>query len=591
MPSPPFIGSIRFGVVAFSILFAFGLVFVRLLQLQVWDADDYASFAEKSRSRFVTMEAPRGPIIDASGNLLATTRTVIEVGVDPQMLIREDFGKIGDIAQILRIKKEIVQSAFERQNRIHPVTGEVRPVRWVKLADTVSPEQYEELLKLRVRAVYGNFKNERRYPASTLAAHLIGFTNKEGTAVNGIERAMDFYLLGQDGWRESERDGRRRELAQFREREVLPRQGLGVELTLDLVLQTLVEKELDAILKEFTPKSATIIVSDPRTGDILALANRPTYDLNEFWNYPVENHDNRALTTVYEPGSTFKIVPTSAALNESLVDVDTVFDCSQDRASFRGRMVRLPKDHQPFGEMSVEDIFVRSSNRGSAWLGMSMGENLLYQYARAFGFGEASGLELGPESRGILHTVDRWDGLTITRMPMGHAISATPMQVHGATAIIANGGVKMRPRLARRIFDDRGETVVAFPPRNVRQVLDLDTAETMAHMLEKVVGPGGTARRAYIDGFRIAGKTGTTQMIINGRYSNRNHVASFSGFFPADHPRAVITVVVEDPKVQGTGYGGLVAAPAFRNIAEAFIHHRGIPPSQPQKPELLLVRD
>lgn len=590
MPAPPFIGTIRFGLVAFSVFLAFGLVFVRLLQLQVWEADAYASFAEKSRTRFVPMQAPRGPIMDASGNLLATTRTVIEVGVDPQLLTREDFSKIPEIASILRVDKETVQNAFERQNRKNPATGEVRPVRWVKLADAVSPEQYEELLELRVRAVYGNFKNERRYPASAMAAHLIGFVNREGTAVNGVERAMNFYLTGQDGWRESERDGRRRELAQFRDREVLPRRGLGVELTLDLVLQALVEKELDAIVSEYNPRSATIIVTNPRTGDILALANRPTYDLNQFWDYPVENHDNRALTTVYEPGSTFKIVPTAAALNESLVDVETIFDCSNDRVKYRGRMLRMPRDHQPFGEMSVEEIFVRSSNRGSALLGMKMGEDQLYRYARAFGFGETTGLNLGPESRGILHPVNRWDGLTITRMPMGHAISATPMQVHNATSILANDGIKMRPRLVQRIFDDQNQTVLAFPPRKERQVISPETAGIMASLSEKVVGPGGTARNAFLDGFRAAGKTGTTQMIINGRYSSRNHVASFTGFFPVDNPQAVITVVVEDPQVSGTGFGGRVAAPSFKNIAEAFVHHRGIPPSHP-KPELLLVRD
>jgi cell division protein FtsI/penicillin-binding protein 2 len=226
----------------------------------------------------------------------------------------------------------------------------------------------------------------------------------------------------------------------------------------------------------------------------------------------------------------------------------------------------------------VEEIVVKSSNRGAALLGMTLGDEGLYDYSRAFGFGEQTGLRLGAESRGILHPVKDWDGLTISRLPMGHAVSATPVQVHSAMATIAAGGVRKPLRLVKRVFDEEGQTVLEFDPGDERRVVSEEVARTMADFLEGVVGPSGTARRAFLDGFRVAGKTGTTQMIIDGRYSNKQHVASFSGFFPADDPEVVITVVVEDPQLKGVGYGGVVAAPVFRRIAETASHHLQILP-------------
>jgi len=226
----------------------------------------------------------------------------------------------------------------------------------------------------------------------------------------------------------------------------------------------------------------------------------------------------------------------------------------------------------------MEEIVVKSSNRGAAQLGMMLGERRLRDYAAAFGFGEKSGCPLGGEVEGTLHPVKAWDGLTITRMPMGHAVSATPLQVHYATSVIANHGVLMEPQLVQRIFDRQGREVVRFPPKAKRRVISAEVAERMAEMLKDVVGENGTARRAAIENYDVAGKTGTTQKIVDGRYSRQHHVASFSGFLPADNPRLVITVIVDEPKLDGVGYGGSVAAPAFRTIAEGCINYLGIRP-------------
>jgi len=575
---PPFIGAFRYGLILTAILCGFAGVFARLLHLQVLEPDRYVQFAEESRDRYDRLVAARGPIVDRSGNLLASTRTVIELGVDPQSLVREDFTKIDELAEILDTQPRVIREAFEKRERRNPKTGDIRLVRWVKLADAVYPEQYEEIRELGIRGVYGNYKNQRTYPAGSMAAHLIGFVARDGKGYYGVEQAMNFYLEGQDGWRESEKDGRRRELAQFRWREVDPRPGLGVELTIDLVLQTKVEAELDQIMEEYQPSSASIIVSDPETGEILALANRPTFDPNAHGKSEKASWMNRALTTVYEPGSTFKIVASAAALNEGLVRADTQFDCSLSRVSYNGRVVRLPSDHHEYEKLSVEDIVVKSSNRGAALLGMTLGDERLYEYSRAFGFGERTGLRLGAESRGILHPVKAWDGLTISRLPMGHAVSATPVQVHSAMSTIASGGIRRPLQLVKRVITSDGEPVMSFESGDGERVISSDVAATMSSFLEGVVGPSGTARRAFLDGFRVAGKTGTTQMIIDGRYSNRHHVASFSGFLPADQPEVVITVVVEDPELDGVGYGGVVAAPVFRSIAETAAHHLQIVP-------------
>ncbi len=578
MAVPPFIGAFRYGLILVAIFLGFAGVFVRLLHLQILERDRYVAFAQESRERFDRLKAARGPITDRTGNLLATTRTVIELGVDPQSLVREDFTKIGELADVLELPEATIRAAFERRERIDPRTRETKPVQWVKLVDAMDQEDYERVGEVGIRAVYGIYKNQRLYPAGSMAAHLIGFMADNGEAYYGVEQAMDFYLQGHDGWRESEKDGRRRELAQFRWREVAPRPGLGVELTLDLVMQTAVEKELDRIVDEYAPAAASIIVSDARTGDLLALGNRPTFDPNAHSDSPRESWSNRALTTVYEPGSVFKIVAASGALEEGLVSPETIINCGFSQVQYRGRTVSLPGDHHPYGDLTVEEIVVKSSNRGAARLGMALGDERMFAYARAFGFGEKTDLRLGAESRGILHPVSEWDGLTISRLPMGHAVSATPVQVHSAMSVLAAGGVLRPLRLVRRVFDADGATVLSFGHEPGGRVLSRKTAETMAAFLEKVVGPEGTARRAFIDGLRAAGKTGTTQMIVDGRYSNRHHIASFSGFLPADDPEVVITVVVEDPQLDGIGYGGVVAAPVFRSIAETAAHHLRVVP-------------
>lgn len=590
--SKAFVSSARASLVSCAVAFAFCVLLGRLFYLHVWEHEELLEHVTSNRKMVNVVEARRGNVVDARGNLLATTRAAYNLGVDPQAFREQDREKLPELARILGQALEELEAAIDtkvRKGSEH--AQEVRLIRWAILAKGLDESTYDAVKELGIKGIYGNRKFSRSYPSGQLAAHVLGYVNQEETPVTGVERFFDYYLRGQDGWRETERDGKRRELAQFREREVNPTDGLNLELTIDQMVQYIVEKEIDQIAQKYNPKGISVIVSEPATGAILALANYPTYDPNEFYNtqkYPISNQRNRALTDVFEPGSTFKIVPAAAALNEGIVRPSDTFQTGVALASYKGRTVKLPGDHHTYDSLSMHDIVVKSSNRGAAQLGMMLGENRLHDYAAAFGFGEATGCDLGGEVSGTLHSVRNWDGLTITRLPMGHAVSATPMQVHSAMSVIANKGILMEPLLTQRVFDASGEDVIVFSPKAKRRVVSTEVAETMSAMLADVVGKEGTARRAAIENYNVAGKTGTTQKIVNGQYSRSHHVASFSGFFPANNPALVITVVVDDPELSGVGYGGTVSAPAFRNIAEACIAYLGIRSSKPDASFLAL---
>jgi cell division protein FtsI/penicillin-binding protein 2 len=581
--SEAFVSNHRIRLVSGFVAFAFCVLLTRLFYLHIWEHEALSDYVMHNRKMINVVEGRRGMIVDAQGNLLAATQATYTVGVDPQSFDPKQLPKLEKLASLLKLDVVSVQKKAQLQiskSEQHPRA--VRLIRWAVLAKGLNQSEYASVMALKIKGVYGNRVFNRSYPAGTLAAHVLGYVNKESVSVTGVERHFDFYLRGQDGWRETERDGKRQELAQYRGREVPARDGLNLELSINQMVQYFAEEEIARLAKEYDPAGISILVSEPGTGALLAMANYPTYDPNEFYNtkkYPIANQRNRALTDVFEPGSTFKIVPAAAALNEGLVGVEDSFDTGFAQISYRGRRLSLPADHRTYERLSMREIVVKSSNRGAAHLGVLLGEQKLHAYAAAFGFGSLTGCDLGGEVPGVLHPIRQWDGLTITRLPMGHALSATPMQVHSAMSAIANDGILMEPLLAKRVFDGDGQTVLRFNPKPVRRVIQSEVATTLCSMLADVVGEKGTARRAAIENYQVAGKTGTTQKIIQGRYSNTHHVASFSGFFPANKPELVITVVVDEPKLKGVGYGGTVAAPAFRRIAEGCIQYMGIRPA------------
>jgi cell division protein FtsI (penicillin-binding protein 3)/stage V sporulation protein D (sporulation-specific penicillin-binding protein) len=584
-----FASNARLLVLSLGVFGCFVGLATRLVWLHWLERESYTAFLDKARKQTIVELARRGDILDVRGNRLATSRNLIELGADPQDLRNEDERKWPELARLLNQPLTDLEPLLRRR---FATPGEAsgegvdagaqgRPVRWVKLSEEVDESVYEQIQTLGIKGIYGIRHYRRVYPGGQLASHILGYINREQTPVTGVERYLDFYLRGQAGWRESERDGHRHELAQFRSREIPVTDGYDVVLTLDMFVQHIVEQELETIAQKFQPESATIIVGDPNTGAVLALANWPTFDLNRFNTAPLAAQRNIAITDVYEPGSTFKIVASSGALNERLVTPQTSFDCDLASVEYAGKPRMLPRDTHHYGRLTVAGIVGKSSNRGAAQLGMLLGDRRLYDYSRAYGFGTETGYPLGGEVSGVLHPVEKWDGLTITRLPMGHSVSATPLQVHCAMGVVASGGVLFRPWFIREIRDNTGRTVAPYEPMPRRRVISRETAEIMAGLLVDAASAEGTGKAAAIEGYQVAGKTGTTQKLIDGHYSTSHHVGSFVGFFPANHPQVQITVVVNDGHLPtgGPAYGGTVAAPSFKRIGEQLIPYLGIRPA------------
>ena len=618
---------------------------VRLVWLHVVDRDAILRPVVRARPMLIPETARRGDILDARGARLATSRSEIVLGVDPHSLIPKDRRKWPELAALIGMTEEELREKFT--SRYAPPAGEApvprpavkpaaddegdgapaltfdlspralpaadavghdeetdpsadprepRPILWVKLRDDVPESLHETIRRLNIQGVYGRRVYRRVYPSNQLGSHVIGFVNREQQAAAGLESYADFYLRGQQGWRLGERDGRNRELPQFAVREVPRFDGYNVRLSIDSTVQDIVEQELAALAAKFRPAKASIIVSDT-DGFILAMANHPTFNPNEYNKVPKDEEarmKNIAVTDVYEPGSVFKIVPAAAALEERLVSARTVIDCGVDRATYNGRVLKLPAEDHAMGRLSVAEIISHSSNRGAAQLGMLLGEERLHRYASAFGFGTRLGFPTG-EVRGTLHPFRKWYPIDITRIPMGHTVSSTVLQMHQAMSVIASGGVLLRPQIIRQITSATGDVVYAYDRAEIGRAVSPETAAEVARMLIGVTRQGGTAPNAAIEGFDVAGKTGTSQKIIDGRYSNRHHVGSFVGFFPAQRPRVVISVVVDDADrtaAGGNGYGRVVAAPSFKRIGERLIPILGIRPGgEPAVPRLLARND
>jgi len=601
--SKGFASNYRIVLIAIGVFAAFGGIGTRLVFLHVIDRAKLVQYVEKARREIIVENARRGDILDSHGDVLATSRSLIVLGVDPQILRKEDEAKWPELAKLADVSLADLTRIFNTKYRpakseekpedaklelkvtddksTDDETEEGREIRWAKISEMVTESAYDRINALNVKGVYGTRSYRRTYPHNQLAAHVLGYVNKENEPAAGVERYADFYLRGQSGWRESEKDGHQRELAQFSSRDVPATDGYTVTLSIDSVIQHMIEEEVDLIAKQFTPQKATIIVSDARTGFILGLANYPTFNLNEFAKAPLDVQRNFAVTDQYDPGSVFKIVALSGALNENLVTLQTRFDCSADYADYRGRHLRLePDEHHWDHPLTVAEIIAHSSNRGAARLAMLMGEEKFYDYAKLFGFGEETGFPFGGEIAGELHPPAKWSGIDITRIPTGYSVSTTPMQVHYGMAVIASGGELFRPEIIREVRDASGQLVYRFAPSMKRRVISQQTATTMQEALQGVVSKDGTAAVAMIPGYQVAGKTGTAEKLVNHHYSKTNHVGSFVGFFPATRPRVVISVIVDDGHPQSglSGYGATVAAPSFRHVAEQLIQYLDIAP-------------
>jgi cell division protein FtsI (penicillin-binding protein 3)/stage V sporulation protein D (sporulation-specific penicillin-binding protein) len=567
----------------------FTLLSFRLVHLQVVKADDYAAEAAEKHSGKQIIYARRGVITDVNGEPLAQNEPVKTVVADAS-LIRDRDAFAAAIAGPLDLPIEAVREKLAKPksnglpgpNCYIVIKREVPEPVAVQLAQ-ITMQAKEKKVVAAPDALRFEQDFVRTYPNGPLLCHVLGFMNTEHAGIEGVERAMNQYLAGNNGFRYIERDRTGREIVAYRGQEREARNGMNVVLTIDMGLQNIVEQEVEAAVKAYRPKSATVVLMNPQTGGVLAMATWPNFDLNKQAEAPMANRRNRAITDVVEPGSIFKIVTTAAALNERLVTPQTTIFCENGRWNAYDL-----KDHHGYGSLTVHDGLVKSSNIMMAKLGIQLGEQKFYEYVRKFGFGDPTGIALPGEVRGLLRPPHRWSKISITRMPMGQEVAATPLQVTAAMCAIANGGRLMLPQIVDRIVDSDGTVVAQFPAQEIRRVASQQATADVRAMLIEVVGKKGTAQLAAVPGFTVAGKTGTAQKAENGRYKEGAYVVSFLGYLPAENPAFVGLVMIDEAqKKESENYGGLVSAPVFAKIAERAARHLRLQPAFTEVPAAL----
>ncbi len=557
--------------VFFAILFS--VFSYRLIHLQLVMHDHYSKLAaDKNVGRNVIL-AERGAIYDAGHEVLAQNVPIATVVADAS-LIPDPAAIIPIVAQSLQLPPDEIAEKIASGRRYIVLKREV-PDADARLLEKTLREK-------KLRGIYSERGTVRVYPNGPMLCHVIGFSDFDQKGIQGVEASMDTYLRGEDGYRYIERDAQGREIVLYRGLERAPRNGSQVHLTIDMGLQTIVENELDAAVREFRPAKATIILMRPQTGEILAMANRPNFDLNLRSEAKPEQMKNRAIIDLMEPGSTFKIVTAAAAINERKVSLDSMVFCENGVWNIGGRPLH-DHGHKGYGDLSVQDVLVHSSNIGAAKLAMMLGEQKFFEYIRRFGFGARTGIELPGEIRGIVHPPRSWSKISITRIPMGHEVGVTPLQMLMAMATIANGGKLVQPRIVKTIIDDKGKVSGSLQPTVVRQVISPETASQIALALRGVVSKRGTAAEAAVPGFTISGKTGTAQKAApGGGYEKNKYIVSFSGFLPSEDPAFVGLVVLDEAhtKDPNLNYGGTVAGPIFSRVAERAARYLDLEPHE-----------
>ena len=556
----------RLILVAFGFALGFTLISARLVYLQLVRHDDFRKKAIEMHYAAIPIPPLRGRICDRNGSVLAQSVIVTDLRIDGKLMYEkpESFDKL---AGAIGMSVEELRKFIKQENRYQLVE------------QNLSTEKQAVIKALNLKAVILQERSSRVYPNGHEASHLIGFVNTQSRSVglngmevefeagvDGVERSMDHFLRGIAGERRVARNAARKEVAAFRQFDRPARQGLDVMLTTDQVIQHIVENEADKLMEAHHPDALHIIVMRPATGEILALVNRPTFDPNDRCAVQLEQLKNVAIMNTYEPGSTFKIVTLAAALNENAAHVDMPIFCENGQFLYAGTWLH---DHHPYGLLTLRQVMAKSSNIGFAKLAILLGKETVHDYAAEFGFGQASQKKLvvlKGEEKGVLRSVADWSNLSITHVPMGYEVAVTNLQMAMAYAAIANGGRLMEPRFVKAVTMPSGAPVVEYMPRAVRQVIRPEVATQIRDILKDVVSDEGTAARASVPGFVVAGKTGTAQKLVGGRYDRKHYIASFIGFLPADQPEFLVSIVVDDPHGNGY-YGGLVAAPAFSAIA------------------------
>ncbi|MFH1996189.1 MAG: penicillin-binding transpeptidase domain-containing protein [Candidatus Omnitrophota bacterium] len=541
-------------------MFFFAVLILRLYYLQIISHTAFSKVADRQQKLTIELDPKRGTIYDREMRILALNLNADSVYAKPRRITnKQEVSK--KIAAALSMSEETVMKKIDRD----------KVFVWVKRK--VSDEESEAIRDLAIDGIDLIQESKRFYPKEELACHVIGFAGTDNVGLEGIELKYDRYLKGKKGWITSLKDGKKRELVSFQADYVPPRNGSSVIVTIDEVIQHIAERELKKAFEKYKAKAASIVVMDPASGDILAIANLPNYDLNNFYRAAVDALRNRAISDFYEPGSAFKVFTASAALQEKVVSLEDVFFC--EKGSYRvGR--RVLHDHKPHGNLTFREIIEKSSNIGTVKAASRLGDEKLFSYINQFGFYEKTGVDIPGEGYGINRDISKWTRGSMLSIPMGQEVAATALQLAAALSCVVNGGNLMEPRIIREIIDERGIAVKRFRAKKKRTVISEDVSRKMRELLAGVV-ENGTGKRAAMSDYAAGGKTGTAQKADpTGGYSHRRYIASFIGFAPVEAPRICIVVSVDEP--HPIYYGGLVAAPVFKDVGEEVLRYLKVNP-------------
>jgi cell division protein FtsI (penicillin-binding protein 3) len=554
----------------------------RLVYLQVFQYDFLLARADQQQSDTIPLEAKRGDILDRNGDLLAYNVDADTVWAAPGQVV-DPQRTINELCRVIDRCTSQERDQYLRQLTRRDAKGRLKSS--VRLHRAISPEQAKRVTALQLKGISLDRESHRYYPNRELAAHVVGYVGDDNKGLGGVEEKWESLIGGEAGQLLVQVDAKGRPFSRI---EKSATDGASVVLTIDKYIQHVAERELEAGVKSSGAEGGSVIVMDPFSGELLALANYPTFNPNAFKSSSDAAKKNRAVQDVYEPGSTLKTVTAGAALEEKLFRTTDLINTSPGVIRFGSRVIDEAKGHN-YGTLTFEDVIVKSSNIGAIKIGLKLGADRLSSYVSRFGFGaRTSRSNFAGESRGIVWSAEKLTDSAVASVSMGYQVSVTPLQMAAAVSVVANGGELVEPRVVREVI--RGGARTSFPRTVVRRVISPGTAKQLTMIMEGVVDRG-TAKTAQIEGFTIAGKTGTAAKALEGRggYSTTDYNVSFVGFVPSREPQFSILVLIDSPH-KVSPYGGTVAGPVFQKIAAAVLRHQGVPPSLNRPAPLLIAR-
>lgn len=547
----------------------------RMMYLQVIGYEEYLKKSEMQNTNKRVLHSPRGTIYDRNGKILAISEDAQSLYADPTMITKSPQEVAHILAPYLKIKEPEIEARLQEDTS------------FVWLEEMMDHDKVDEVKKVikeqKLVGIQFRRENHRLYPNGSLASQLLGFVNKDDEGMEGLELVLDKKIRGSQQMQRLRTDANKIPIFNSVLERILPDKERAVQLTIDSTIQYIAEKSLDGVMNRNHPEGAAIIVMDPKTGEILAMASRPNFDPNEYYKGNADKYKNRAVVNTYEPGSTFKPIMAAAAVDSGKWDIHRIYHDEghiqvADRTFYNW-------DKQGMGNVTLTEILKFSINTGMVELGLTTGGETLTEYAERFGFGKATGIGLPGEQDGILFDPKTMSPVDVAAMSFGQSIAVTPLQMVQAFGALANKGHMMKPFLVKEIDNPDGSVYEKNDPKEVGQPIKEETAQTISKILSEEINSGG-GKSAKVDGYTFCGKTGTAQRINHGRagYAEGQYIASFMGFGPLEDPQYVVLIVVDNPS--GVFYGAQVAAPVFKEMMTEIVHYKGIRPSQPIERQL-----